>query len=260
MSLSQSTYANVFSKARTNTVLQRMGKKPDTPVDEQVGREICQRENIRGLICPSIGKVGNTFVVTARIVDPQTGDGVRSYAEQADDYNHILPALDAVAASVRKGLGESLAQVQSSSRPLAKVTTMSLTALKSFSEAQELWTTGQYKAALDLMNRRSRRTRISRWPTRRWASTTRASSSTSPVKAKAHYEKSLSLADRTTDREKMVIRLQYEKPLRDPRLSAQSLRGLPACLSGLYRPAVPLRGHAAGPPGTRQGRPAVQRK
>ena len=147
VSLSQSTYANVFSKTRTNTVLQRMGKKPDTAVDAQVGREVCQRENLRALICPSIGKVGNTFVVTAQIVDPQTGDGVRSYAEQAKDYNQILAALDKVAAAVRKGLGESFAQIQVNSKPLARVTTTSLQALKAYSEAQLLWGKGRYQAA-----------------------------------------------------------------------------------------------------------------
>ena len=217
VSLSQSTYANVFSKARTITVLQRMGKKPDTPVDEQVGREVCPRENIRGLICPGIGKVGNTFVVTAGIVDPQTGDGVRSYTERADDYNHILPALDAVAASLRKGLGESLAQVQSSSRPLAKVKArIRCTALKSYSEAQQLWGNGRSKAALDLDE-----SAVKEDPDFAMAHAALGVYYPSfvfgdSVKAKAHFEKSLSLAGRTTDREKMAIRLHFCKPIRDP--------------------------------------------
>jgi len=247
VSLSQSTYANVFSKVRTNTVLQRMGKKPDTPVDEQAGREVCQRENIKGLICPSIGKVGNTFVITARIVDPHTGDGVRSYVERADDYNHILAALEAVAASVRKGLGESLAQVQMSSRPLAKVTTSSLTALKSYSEAQELWGKGQYKAAVDLDE-----SAVKEDPDFAMAHAAlgvyyagfifRES-----VKAKAHWEKALSLADRTTDREKMVIRLQYENQYGTPdsarNLFEAYLRTYPDSVAQRYNYAGMLRDH-----------------
>jgi len=247
VSLSQSTHVNVFSKARINTVLQRMGKKPDTPVDEPVGREVCQRENIRGLICPSIGKVGNTFVITARIVDPHTGDGVRSYAERADDYNHILTALGAVAASVRKGLGESLAQVQASSRPLAKVTTSSLTALRSYSEAQELWPKGQQKAAVDLHE-----AAVKEDPDFAMAHAALGVYYASfifnePVKAKAHFEKSLSLAERTTDREKMVIRLQYENQYGTPD-SARSLfetflRAYPDSIAQRYNYAGMLRDH-----------------
>ena len=242
VSLSQSTYANVFSKPRANAVLQRMGKKPDTPVDEQVGREICLRESIRGLICPSIGKVGNTFVVTARIVDPQTGDGVRSYAERADDYNHILPALDVVAVSLRKGLGESLAQVQASSRPLAKVTTSSLTALRSYSEGQQLWGKGEHKAAVDLLE-----SAIKEDPDFAMAHAGLGVYYASfvfnqPVKAKAHYEKSLSLSDRTTDREKMVIRLQYESQYGTP----DSARDLFEAYLRTYPDSVAQRYNYAG--------------
>ncbi len=247
VSLSQSVHANVFSKGRTSAVLQRMGKKPDAPVDEQVGREVCQRENIRALICPSIGKVGNTFVITARIVDPQSGDGVRSYAERADDYNHILPALDAVAASVRKGLGESLVRVQASSRPLAKVTTSSLTALKSYSEAQELWGKGQYKAAVALDE-----SAVKEDPDFAMAHAALGVFYASfifhePVNAKAHFEKALGLVDRTTEREKMVIRLQYQSQYGTPdsarNLFEAYLRAYPDSIAQRYNYAGMLRDH-----------------
>ena len=210
VSLSQSKYVNVFSKSRTGAVLQRMGKKPDTAVDEQVGREVCQRENIRGLICPTIGKVGDRFIVTARVVDPQTGDSVRSYAHEATDNNQVLSALDDVATSLRRGLGESLTQVSANNRPLAKVTTTSLSALKSYSEAAQLWTKQQHAAALALMQ-----SAVKEDPDFAMAHAAlgvfyAGFGINEPTKAKEHYQKSLSLADRTTDREKMVIRLQYE--------------------------------------------------
>jgi tetratricopeptide (TPR) repeat protein len=179
-------------------------------VDEQVGQEICQRENIRGLICPTIGKVGNKFIVTARIVDPQSGDSMRSYAREATDYNQVLSALDGVVSSLRRGLGESLAQIGASNRPLAKVTTTSLSALKSYSEAVQLWTKQQHAAALALMQ-----SAVKEDPDFAMAHAALGVFyggfvSNQPAKAKEHYQKSLSLADRTTDREKMVIRLQYE--------------------------------------------------
>jgi serine/threonine protein kinase/tetratricopeptide (TPR) repeat protein len=244
VSISQSTHANIFSKARTYSVLQRMGRKPDTPVDEQIGREICQRQNIRGLICPSIGRVGNKFVITARIVNPQTGDGVRSYAEQAGDYNQVLSALDGVAASLRKGLGESLAQVRSS-RPLGWVTTTSLSALKSFSEAQYLWAKGQYGAAVDLYQ-----SALKEDPEFAMAHAALGVAYSSHVfsensKAKVHYEKSISLADRTTEREKMTIQLQYEsrfgKPETARTLFENYLRAYPDDISQRYNYAGMLR-------------------
>jgi tetratricopeptide (TPR) repeat protein len=191
--------------------------------------------------------VGNTFVITARIVDPHTGDGVRSYVERADDYNHILAALDSVAASVRKGLGESLAQVQLSSRPLAKVTTSSLTALKSYSEAQQLWVKGQYKASVD-----QDEAAVKEDPDFAMAHAALGVAYASFVfnestKAKEHYQKSLSLADRTTDREKMVIRLQYENQYGTPdsarNLFEAFLRAYPDAVNQRYNFATMLRDH-----------------
>ena len=209
ISFSQSKYANIYSRTRISNVLLRMGKKAEGPVDEQVAREVCQRENIRGLICPSIGKVGRRFLVSARIVDPQTGDAVQSYASRADDYNQVLTTLDGVAASLRKGLGESIAQV-TAGRPLAKVTTTSLSALKSYSEAQQLWYRGQYQAARDLQE-----SAIKEDPDFAMAHAALGVYYSSFIfsdhtKVKAHYERALGLADRTTEREKMTIRLQYE--------------------------------------------------
>ena len=67
------------------------------------------------------------------------------------------------------------------------------------------------------------------------------------VKAKAHFEKSLSLADRTTDREKMVIRLQYESQYGTPD-SARNffeayLRTYPDSVAQRYNYAGMLRDH-----------------
>ncbi|MBZ5498600.1 MAG: protein kinase [Acidobacteriia bacterium] len=210
VSMAQSRHANVFPKSRMPEVLKRMGKQPDVAVDEQVGLVVCVRERIRGLICPSIGKVGNRFVLTARIVDPRTGGAVRSYAEQAADEDHILPALDAVAASVRKGLGESFSQIEVSNMPLARVTTPSLQALKSYSEALVMWGKGEYESALELQQ-----SAVKQDPDFAMAHAALGVYFCSFVfnnqpEGKAHFEKALSVADRTTDRERQSIRLEYE--------------------------------------------------
>jgi eukaryotic-like serine/threonine-protein kinase len=209
-SLSQSTYANIFSKSRANGVLQRMGKKPGTALDEQIGREICQRENIRGLVCPNIGKVGNRFVLTAKIVNPQTGDEVRSYVEQAGDYSQVLAALDKIAGSLRTDLGESLPQIRARSRPLPQVTTPSLSALKSFSDGLQLWDKGQFNSALDLLLTATKDDpdfAMAHAGLGRCYSTYIFNDFTN---GRIHYEKALKLVDRLTEREKQIVRLQYE--------------------------------------------------
>lgn len=210
VSISQSRYANVIPRSRTSAVLQRMGRKPDVPLDEEVGREICLRENITGLICPSIGKIGNQFILTARIVDPRTGESVRSYMERAADYSRILHALDLIAASVRKGLGESIRVGDVTSRPLAEVTTSSLQALKLFTDAMQLWNKGQYAAAAQ-----QQKLALKEDPNFAMAHAALGVYYCSFIfndlpEGKRHFEAALRLADRTSEREKQSIRLEYE--------------------------------------------------
>ena len=50
VSIEQSRYANVFPRTRLDAVLARMEKPPGERITPALGREICQRENVRGLI------------------------------------------------------------------------------------------------------------------------------------------------------------------------------------------------------------------
>lgn len=120
VSLEQSRRANVFPQVRLASVLQLMGKSSTERITPEVGREICQRENIRGLIIGSITRTGQEYALSAELIDPLTGATVRSYAERSYSEDHILDALDVIAADVRRDLGESLYQIQRADRPLPR--------------------------------------------------------------------------------------------------------------------------------------------
>lgn len=79
VSIEQSRYANVFPRTSLDAVLTRMEKPPSDRITPALGREICQRENIRGLIASSITRAGLEYALTAQLIDPQTGQTVRSY-------------------------------------------------------------------------------------------------------------------------------------------------------------------------------------
>ena len=125
VSLEQSAHANVVPDARIASALTRMKRDPASRIDAALGREISSRENIRALVSCSIVRVGPRYVLSARIVDPRTGDTVRSYDEPAVGEDEVLPALSSLAADIRRGLGESLTSIQQRNRPLPQVTTAS---------------------------------------------------------------------------------------------------------------------------------------
>jgi eukaryotic-like serine/threonine-protein kinase len=157
VSLEQSRYANVVPRSRVYSALARMGKPSTQRITAEIGREICQREDIRGLVALDITRTGQQYALTASLIDPATGASVRSYGQRAYGEDHVLDALDSIAAKIRADLGESLYQIGRASRPLPQVTTTSLEALKNYADAQTLWRAfksdeaiARYRAAIAL--------------------------------------------------------------------------------------------------------------
>lgn len=207
--LQQSQRVNIFPQARTESVLEMMGKPAGQMITAGIGREICQREGIRGLITAGITRTGNNYELTAQLIDPRTGEAVRSYSERSYGEDHILDALDRIADNVRRDLGESLYQIHSASKPLPEVTTSSLVALKQYSDAVALWHDGHYAQSVSLLQ-----TAVQTDPNFAMAHAALGIAYFSyirndPVRGKQEYEKALSLSSHTTDRERMIIQTHY---------------------------------------------------
>jgi tetratricopeptide (TPR) repeat protein len=113
--------------------LARMEIKDQTSIDEITGREIALREGIGLLVVPGISEAGNQYAITARIINTETGDNLKSEVLYARTQDEILPAIDNLSRKIRRDLGESRYQVSLQDKPLAKVTTSSLEALQQYS-------------------------------------------------------------------------------------------------------------------------------
>jgi DNA-binding winged helix-turn-helix (wHTH) protein/tetratricopeptide (TPR) repeat protein len=213
VSLEQSRYANVFPRSRVYETLQRMGRKVDLSqeltVSEALGREICQRENLRALVAASLTRTGKQFLLVGRLVDPKSGSSIRSYTVRIQSEDQILDALDTVAKNIRQDLGETLYSIQRDSLPLPHVTTSSLSALQLYAQANELWQRGKY---LDSRTQLQEALRID--PDFAMAHSALGSELYShifslPIQGKQEYERALQLSDRVTAREHMYIEASF---------------------------------------------------
>ena len=142
IALQQSRYVNVYPRTRVYEVLQRMKKEDVTRIDESLGREICQRENLQVLLTGGIEHIGHVFQITVRAVDPIHGSLLFAEAERFDQKDKFFDRTDELAKRVRKDLGESVVAIAKTSRPLAKVTSRSLEALQLYSQATEAMAKG----------------------------------------------------------------------------------------------------------------------
>jgi tetratricopeptide (TPR) repeat protein/predicted Ser/Thr protein kinase len=137
IALQQSRYVNVYPRMRAYEVLRRM-KLPDaTRIDETLGREICQRENLQILLTGTIERRGKVSQITIQALDPVRGSLLFAEQERFDSDDQFFETADTLTSKVREHLGESVERIQKSSRPLAKVTTSSLQALQLYSWAKD---------------------------------------------------------------------------------------------------------------------------
>lgn len=151
LSVEQSRYVNVVSDLQVRDAVRRMRRDPaNTRIDRAIGAEVALREGARALVLPSVAEVGGKLRVTAEIIDPTSQATVYSDTAEGNGIESMLTSVDRINAQLRARLGESLAQVGSTSQPLAKVTTNNLDALRAYSLARKAATEGNGDTALDL--------------------------------------------------------------------------------------------------------------
>ncbi len=209
ISLSQSRHINVYSRLQAARALGLMTRKQDERITPAVGREICQRESIPGLLAPGITRTGNEYLLTAQLIDPSTGAVVRSYSEHAHGEGQILTALDSIAATVRRDLGESPYEVHRSLRPLPEVTTASLSALEDYADGGTQFGRGKADDAVRLY-----KAAVAADPSFAVAHAALGYAYYSfyfnqPAQGEHEFRRALELADRTTEREHSWIEVRY---------------------------------------------------
>ena len=133
LSINQSRYLNVLTRKRTIETLKRMEKENITTIDEETGAEIAIREGVDIIIVPTISKVGTQYILTSKIMDVKTANTLKSEVLYAKDEDEIIEKLDKLSKKIRRSLGESMNMISDQSKPLRKVTTSSLQALKQYS-------------------------------------------------------------------------------------------------------------------------------
>ncbi len=131
--IQQSRWVNVFDRARMNETLKRMEREHVNRIDESLGMEICKREGINAMLVPKISSVGETYNLSAVIVDVNSGNRLSPIRVTVTGRDEILAsAIDQLTEKIRENLGESLESIEKTDKSLPKVTTSSLAALEQF--------------------------------------------------------------------------------------------------------------------------------
>ncbi len=151
--LRESPFLNIVPDTRVRGTLQYMGRPPDERVTPPVGREVCERQNIKAMVVGSIARLGQHYVVTLDALNCHTGDSLAQDQLEVASKEEVLGALGKSAAKLREKLGESLSSVEKYDAPIEQATTSSLEALRAFSQGEAQRAKGREAESLPFFKR-----------------------------------------------------------------------------------------------------------
>jgi tetratricopeptide (TPR) repeat protein len=135
--LAQSRALNVLTRASVRDILRLMERPSESVVPFELAREIATREGAKAVLDGEIVRLGQSYVVSARLVSALDGQELATFRETADGENELIGALGRLSRAVRERAGESLRTIRASSS-LERVTTPSLPALRKYVEGSLL--------------------------------------------------------------------------------------------------------------------------
>jgi tetratricopeptide (TPR) repeat protein/TolB-like protein len=131
--LAQSNVISVTPASLIRSSLLRMRRPGDARLTTSLASEVAMREGIKAIVDGDVTPIGAGFIITARLVAPETGDELWSSRETAETPTDVIPTVEKLSREMRGKIGESLKDVRASP-DLADVTTSSLDALRKYAE------------------------------------------------------------------------------------------------------------------------------
>ena len=205
--LEQSPFLRIISDDNVRNTLKQMGRQLHEPLNDQVAREVCQRNQSKVYISGSIATLGSQYVLGLKAMNCLTGEAVAEQQTQVSRKEDVLNSLSRQSSLLRGKLGESLASIQKFDVPLEQATTTSLEALQDYSLAMKQFFLMNYPSAGTLLQRA-----IELDPNFALAYARLASLNRNNFQSESMLEnsaKAFALRERVTERERLYIETTY---------------------------------------------------
>ncbi len=147
----QSKVVKLVDQSTFAAALNRMQRNPGQAVDSALAMEVAEREGIPAIVTGDVSAVGSAFVVTASVISTANGAVLVAVTEPAKDDAGLITAIGKLSRKLRERIGESLKDIRSNPS-LERVTTSSLPALRTYSQAIAAENLGDFRRAMALLD------------------------------------------------------------------------------------------------------------
>ncbi len=132
IALEQSPFVRILSDNEVEKTLGYMKRAANTPLTPEIAHEVCKRTSSAAVLDGAIDRVGSRYVVALKASNCQSGRLLGETEFRAADKDGVLDALGKASSEIRHQLGESIASVEKSDKPLAEASTSSIDALQAY--------------------------------------------------------------------------------------------------------------------------------
>jgi len=148
--LEQSKALKVLTRGRLLDLLSQLGKGRVDRIDEPLALAAGRAANVRALLVGTIRKLGGSYVVELRSLDPLRDEHLFTETEQASSKEAVFDLVDRLAARARKKLGAGGGTEAPSQRRVASITTSNPKAWELLSRSRQAWDELRIEEALAL--------------------------------------------------------------------------------------------------------------
>ena len=148
--LYESPALRVLEPSEVQAVLQRMQVGDPGPLAAELAREVALRDGVKAVLEGEVSQAGSGFVLSATLREAESGRSLAAFRESARNEDEVIPAIDRLSRRIRERAGESLRSIHSGPG-LERVTTSSLAALRTFSEANRAFERADYRRSIALL-------------------------------------------------------------------------------------------------------------
>lgn len=131
--LEQSKHLSIMTWERMHDLLKILGKEDARAVDEDLGFEICEMDDIHAIVIGSFTKAGNMFVTEAKVLDVRSKKLLKSVSSDGEGVASILKTqIDELSKDIARGVSRYERVIETTKFNIEDVTTNSMEAYNYF--------------------------------------------------------------------------------------------------------------------------------
>jgi serine/threonine protein kinase/Tfp pilus assembly protein PilF len=215
-SLEQSKRFRVTTWERLNDFLKQIGREKEAVIDENLGFELCRKQDIEAIVVGSFIKAGEMFATDVKVLDVGTRQILNTASSKGEGVASILKnQVDELSRLIAKGKGLAALRVEKARPKIADVTTDSLEAYNYFLRGRDDYEKFYFADAKKFLQKA-----VELDPTFAVAYLWLGGSCGQLGEDKASneaYEKAKTYAGKATEKERLYIEASYASAIEDDR-------------------------------------------